>query len=111
MSEHNDILDPPVFDMINVKFRGDNHTITLPYCEVGNGDISGVDVKQETVHLKLKREIKIELANELTDKENTELLQLSFKDFVEVIKDMFDLKGITKLSVQLAGTYETIEIL
>lgn len=111
MSENNDILDPPVYDMLTVKFRGDKHSITLPYCEVGNGDISEVDIKQETVHLKVKREIKIDIENELTDKEKTELVQLSFKDFVEVIKDMFDLKGITKLSVQLAGTYETIEIL
>ena len=33
------VIEPPKFDSLEIKFRGDNYEIVLPYCEVANGDI------------------------------------------------------------------------
>jgi hypothetical protein len=89
-----DLTDPPTYDMLTVKFRGDSFEVTLPYCEVANGDITQVDTVEIVV----------------TKDSALERVKMCFKDFAKVIETTFDLKEITQLSVQLAGTYDNILI-
>jgi hypothetical protein len=85
--------------MITVRFRGDDHTITLPYCEVANGDMTGVSDDAVMVRI--------------VDKETAkqEDVKMSYSDFIKVVEDTFDLKEIMYLSVQMAGSYEHTKIL
>ena len=91
-----DLTDPPIYDMLTVKFRGDSFEVTLPYCEVANGDIRQVEND------------KVEIV--VTKDSALERVEMCFKDFTKVIETTFDLKEITQLSVQLAGTYDNILI-
>lgn len=95
-NSNDELKDPPIYDTLTVRFRGDNHDVILPYCEVANGDIVyiGGDL------------VKIEAGD---NKKNA--LSMSFADFAKLVEQSFDIKDITKLSVQLAGAYEEIEIL
>jgi hypothetical protein len=95
-SEDNDMIDPPMYDMLNVKFRGDNHELYLPYCEVANGDV--MDIDKNSVSLVTLKD------------DGEESLKLSFKDFFKVIEETFDTKEIVELWLQKAGTYEKIQI-
>ena len=83
--------------MLMVKFMGDPHELVLPYCEVANGDLISVKDNQ----------IKISVI-----KDNAaEVVEMIYSKFVELIEKTFDTKGIIKLSVQLAGSYEPVKIL
>ena len=35
-------IEPPRYDTLIVRFRGDSHEIALPYIEVANGDITNL---------------------------------------------------------------------
>ena len=95
--DDDNLLEPPKYDMLSVKFRGDNHTIVLPYCEVANGDITNISA--DTVEISVPKE------------EGNELVKMLFKDFTKLIETTFDIKEITYLAAQLAGTTELIQIL
>ena len=86
-----------MFDTLTVKFRGDNYEVALPYCEVANGDITEVNDKGVKVAF-VKDGIK-------------EMLEMTYNDFVSVIEKAFDIKEITKLTVQLANSYDVTTIL
>ena len=88
-----DLMDPPLYDMLHVKFRGDNHEVILPYCEVANGNVAEIS----------------DSAIEITKPQDK--VQMDFKVFVEVIENTFDIKQIVKLSVQKAGSYESVQLL
>jgi hypothetical protein len=92
----NDLIDPPLYDMLNVKFRGDIHELYLPYCEVGNGDVTDIDKNSVTL---------ITL-----DDAAQEPTTLPFKDFFKMIEQTFDTKEIVGLWLQKAGAYEKIKI-
>ena len=49
-----DLLEPPKYDMLSVKFRGDQHVIVLPYCEVANGDIT--NISDDTVEISVPKD-------------------------------------------------------
>ncbi len=89
--------EPPVHDLLNIKFRGDSYNIVLPYCEVANGSI--VALENNTVVVNVAKE---------GQQEN---ITMPFVEFVEAIEKTFDTKAIVKLAVQKAGSYEEIEIL
>ena len=93
-NDDNQLMDPPRYDMLTVKFRGDSHEMTLPYCEVANGDITRIE--PNVVGIMMLKENKIEE------------LVLSFKDFLEVIEKTFDTKEVVELWLQKAETYEKI---
>jgi hypothetical protein len=101
---HNDYNDddpfgldePPRYDMLTINFMGDEYEITLPYCEVANGEIT--QVENNTVEIAVLREDKLEQ------------VKMSYKDFAKVIETTFDTKEITQLSVQMAGSYDNIQI-
>ena len=91
------VLEPPRYDMLMVQFMGDPHELVLPYCEVANGDLISIENTQ----------IKISVArNSLI-----ESVEMPYSQFVELIEKTFDTKGITKLSAQLAGSYDVVKIL
>jgi hypothetical protein len=92
--EENQLLEPPRYDMLTVRFRGDVHEMTLPYCEVANGDITRIE--PNLIGISVFREDK------------TEETELSFKDFFDVIEKTFDTKEILELWLQKAETYEKI---
>jgi len=95
--EDGDLMEPPKYDMLSVKFRGDNHTIVLPYCEVANGDI--MEITAEDIYISVLKE------------EVVEKLQMNHIDFLRLIESAFDIKEIKELGVQLAGTYNTHTII
>lgn len=94
--DSDDLLEPPIYDMLSVKFRGDQHTIVLPYCEVANGDIA--KITDDTVEISVPKE------------EGNETVKMLFKDFAKLIETTFDIKEITYLAVQIAGTPDLIKI-
>jgi hypothetical protein len=96
-NEDRGLLEPPIHDMLDVKFRGDNHTVHLPYCEVANGNFKSI--ANDTVEIVVLKDNKIETVN------------MSFADFVKVIETTFDLKEVVALSAQLAGSYDLVKIL
>jgi hypothetical protein len=95
--DQNGTTDPPYFDTLTVKFRGDNYEVALPYCEVANGEITEINDKAVKIAY-LKDGVK-------------DTLVMSHPDFVTVIEKAFDIKEITKLSIQRANSYDTIKIL
>lgn len=88
--------EPPRHDMLTVKFRGDSEVIVLPYCEVANGNIAKIDPVERHVDV-------------ATD--TTELITMTFENFIKVIEDTFDIKEVVQLSLQKAESYENIQIL
>jgi hypothetical protein len=90
------LTEPPIYDMLTIRFRGDSFEITLPYCEVANGDITKVE--NNSVEIVVLRDDKLDR------------VQMTYTDFVKVVETTFDLKDITQLSVQLAGSYDNIQI-
>lgn len=93
------VMEPPRYDMITVKFRGDDHTITLPYCEVANGDMTGVSDDA----------VMIRVVNKDSMKE--EEVKMTYPSFAKVVEETFDLKEVVHLSVQMAGSFEQVKIL
>jgi hypothetical protein len=91
------LLEPPIHDMLDVKFRGDSHSINLPYCEVANGNFKSL--ANDTVEIVVTKDGKVET------------VAMTFADFVKVIETTFDLKEVTALSAQLAGSYDPVKIL
>jgi hypothetical protein len=89
-----DILEPPKFDTLFIQFRGDNHEVVLPYCEVANGDIGELNHSANSILVEI-------------EKEQT---TLSFKDFTKTIEKTFDLKEIVKLRIQKANAYQIFDI-
>jgi hypothetical protein len=96
-NSNDDLKDPPVYDLLNVKFRGDTFNILLPYCEVANGQIMSIDNGEIVIYVQ--------------DDGKQEDVKMTHLEFVKVIEKTFDTKEIVKLSVQPAGSYEEIEIL
>lgn len=96
------LMDPPKFDTLCVQFRGDNYSITLPYCEVANGTIQ--DIKDNSISIELHT---IDKEGALVTKE----AKMPYKDFVEAVEEQFAIKQITKLSIQKADSYDVITIL
>jgi hypothetical protein len=99
--ENNSLMEPPKYDMLNIKFRGDQFEIYLPYCEVANGIIA--DVQPDTIS------ISVDMEDGKSHKE--EFVSLSYDEFTSVMEKTFDTKQIVKLSVQRAGTHQLIKIL
>lgn len=95
-NSNDELKDPPIYDTLTVRFRGDNHDVILPYCEVANGDIT--EIGDNLIRLGVS-----------DNKKNA--LSMSFADFAKLVEQSFDIKDITKLVVQQAGSYEEIEIL
>ena len=91
--------EPPRYDMIIVKFRGDNHSISLPYCEVANGDFT--DISNDFVHVMVEKK----------EESVQEAIKIAFKDFIKLVEDAFDIKEVVELGVQRANSYETTVIL
>jgi hypothetical protein len=92
--EDDDLLEPPYYDMLTIKFRGDDFEVTLPYCEVANGDITKLENNN------------VEIAVVKNDK--LERVLMSYSDFAKVVETTFELKEITRMLVQLAGTYDNV---
>jgi hypothetical protein len=93
------LMEPPKHDMLHVKFRGDNHVIVLPYCEVANGYIT--DVADEKVSITIHKE----------EPPTVEKVDMKFVDFTKLVETTFDIKEVTSLTVQLAGKYDVYTIL
>ena len=89
-------IEPPRYDTLIVRFRGDSHEIALPYIEVANGDI--VDLSDTTVEVAM-------IKNGIKDS-----VRMSFSEFAQVVESSFDTNEITKLSLQMAGKYEQTQI-
>lgn len=92
------LTDPPNYDMLGIQFRGDEFEVFLPYCEVANGNIKGA--KDDTVEILINNDIV-----------TNEPVKMTYREFVEVVEKTFDIKEIIKLTLQLAGSYDTITIL
>jgi hypothetical protein len=95
-NDDNNLTDPPNYDMLTIRFRGDNHDVVLPYCEVANGDIT---------------EIEDNLIKVAVNDKKKNVLKLPFADFVKLIEETFDIKDIVKLMVQKAGSYDNVTVL
>ena len=92
-----DLLEPPKYDMIAVRFRGDDHTIVLPYCEVANGDITEITAEEIQISV-IKADV-------------LEKVKMAHVDFLTLIESAFDIKEIKELGVQLAGSHDTHTII
>jgi hypothetical protein len=92
-----DLLDPPRHDMIIVKFHGDDFEVTLPYCEVANGQFKVID--SDSIHIAVIKENK------------TESVAMTYSSFKDVVEKTFDIKEIVALSIQPAGSYNVFKIL
>jgi len=94
--DNSHICDPPHFDTLSVQFRGDNHEIVLPYCEVANGQIMKAENNIITITV---------VKNGVAD-----AAEMSYAEFAEAVEKAFDIKEVAKLKVQLAASYETVQI-
>lgn len=96
--EENSLLDePPRYDTLSVKFRGDSYEIVLPYIEVANGDIVSItDTELEIMLIK----------DNVQD-----AIKMTYKDFTKLVETTFDTKEVVELKLQLAGTYDKVTIL
>ena len=92
--DDDDLLEPPYYDMLTIKFRGDSFEVTLPYCEVANGDITRLE--NNSVEIAVIKDDKLERVT------------MGYSDFTKVIESTFDIKEITRMLVQLAGTYDNV---
>ena len=86
------LQEPPQYDMLVVKFRGDNFEIRLPYCEVANGKIDTIG----------DNSIKVILAR---SEDKIEEVDMTFDSFAEAVEKTFDVKEIVKLVVQKEHDY------
>jgi hypothetical protein len=91
------LAEPPRYDTLSVKFRGDNYEIVLPYIEVANGDIVSIT----------EAEIEIMLIIDNVQ----EAVKMSYNKFTKLIETTFDTKEVVELKLQLAGTYDKVTIL
>lgn len=91
------LAEPPRYDTLSVKFRGDNYEIVLPYIEVANGDIVSIT----------EAEIEIMLIKDNVQ----EAVKMSYNEFTKLIETTFDTKEVVELKLQLAGTYDKVTIL
>ena len=107
MSDDRDMMDPPIYDMLTVKFRGDNHEITLPYCEVANGNIASITEDNIDISLMVPENID---ASEEEPRTKLEVVSMTFKNFAEAVEKTFDIKEIVSMSLQMAWTYDQIKI-
>ena len=89
--------EPPRYDTLSVKFRGDNYEIVLPYIEVANGDI--VSITETEVEIML-------IKDNVQD-----AVKMTYKDFAKLVETTFDTKEVIELKLQLAGTYDRVTIL
>ena len=95
-ADNQETIEPPRYDTLIVRFRGDSHEISLPYIEVANGDI--VDLSDTGVEVAMTK-------NGIRDS-----VRMTFSEFAQVVESSFDTKEITKLSLQMAGKYEQVQI-
>ena len=93
-SNENNLLEPPQYDMLFVRFRGDDYTVVLPYCEVANGDISHISDNLITLTV--------------TKNKVVESLDMDFKAFTKFIETTFDIKEIIYLAAQIQLTTEAV---
>jgi hypothetical protein len=93
----NELLEPPRYDMLIIRFRGDQQDIILPYCEVANGELSGCEEEEKVIEIAVEGK--------------PEMARISFDDFIKHIEKTFDIKEIKKLAIQPAGSSEAIQIL
>lgn len=91
--EKHELMEPPKYDLLIVKFRGDKHEMTLPYCEVANGKI--LDIANDQVRV------------EMHGKEFT----VSYNEFVQAVEEAFDTKSIVSLAIQKENSYDPEQIL
>lgn len=103
MSDNNGegaLQEPPQYDMLTVRFRGDKFDVVLPYCEVANGQITSIlNEDYGYVIITLQRE------------NGEEEAKISFVDFAKQVEKTFDTKEIVKLQIQQQGKYETHTII
>lgn len=92
-----DTLEPPVHDMLTVRFRGDDYQTTLPYCEVANGSI--VSARKGLIVI------------DIHDKEKDDKVELTPDEFCKLIENSFNTKELSKLELQMAGNTEKIKLL
>jgi hypothetical protein len=92
------LQEPPQYDTLTVKFKGDDYCITLPYCEVANGYIDKIS----------DNKIKIILPRANGDIEER---NMTFSEFSEAIEKTFDTKKVISLLVQKAEDYEIVKVL
>lgn len=97
-NEDSGVMEPPRYDMLTVKFRGDDHTITLPYCEVANGVMTAIS--NDTVVLRV-----------VNKDGKEEDVKMTYVDFAKVVETTFDIKEIMSLSAQMADSFEQTKIL
>lgn len=97
-NEDSSVLEPPRYDMLHIKFRGDTHEVVLPYCEVANGDIASVT--KEAITIVIQKE-----------EGKKETVAIPCAEFITVMEKTFDTKEIISLSVQMAGYNDPIKLL
>jgi hypothetical protein len=95
--EDNLLDEPPRYDTLSLKFRGDSYEIVLPYIEVANGDI--VSISEAEVEIML-------IKDNVQD-----AIKMTYKDFAKLVETTFDTKEVVELKLQLAGTYDRVTIL
>ena len=92
--EDSSVLEPPHHDMVHLQFRGDDFSMSIPYCEVANGTL--VQVTDTHVHV---------------CGIGADVVEVSKQEFKSLLEKTFDHKEIIKLAVQLEQTFDTIVIL
>jgi hypothetical protein len=101
-SDDQSLLEPPRYDMLTIKFRGDSHEVVLPYIEVANGNIVGLT----------NTHVEIAVYKPLAQDEDTaESVKMTHAEFIMLIESTFDTKEITRLALQRAESYDNIELL
>lgn len=91
------LAEPPRYDTLSLKFRGDSYEIVLPYIEVANGDIVSISGTEVEIML-IKDNVQ-------------DAVKMTYTDFTKLIETTFDTKEIVELKLQLAGTYDRVTIL
>jgi hypothetical protein len=97
LEESRDLLDPPKYDMLIVRFHGDDFDVVLPYCEVANGDFKAVT--EESIHIAVNKGSK------------SESVAMSYSSFAEVVEKTFDTKEVVALAVHPKESYKSFKIL
>jgi len=105
-SSENELLDPPAYDLLTVRFRGDDHEMTLPYCEVLYGHVLSISIAE---HFFGKIADVIEAVG-LVDADRELSAKIAFEAFTALVEETFDTKEIVKLQLQKAGSYEVYNI-
>ena len=93
MEPEESTAEPPFHDMIHLQFSSMDAIITVPYCEVANGDVKSVE--PDSIHIISPTGEDVTLTN---------------KEFSKMVEKAWGSREIVGISLQMKGDTEVHEV-